>query len=754
MFLLLFCCIAGALATACLPSGNLVATCVNEKCEVVGQTEICTQCKAGGVPVDGLCRPSSSPHVSAAGCAVGESGVCSSCSGSGYILFRGGCYRKGEGMSELGGPGMKAAATCTVSNNGPGSCETCGVRIGDGEYCAKCKTGADRLIDGVCVGDNDDTKCKTNNAGACESCGDGYFLHKGGCYKITGKPGNLICESASAASGGRAVAGVCGVCKAGYFSNPTAANDATHQSCVACDDTAGADGYRGVDKCKKCRPPSKAGSATCDTCEEGYFGASCTACGDENCAECTEATTKKKCSKCKATSKTYLKKDTGSETGTCVTADECTADKDYYTDDTDPKTCKACADGTFVNCKTCTKAATTVSCTACKENMVFGLGKKSCVAKCPDNSEVKAENTCACKDGFKPNEEGTQCIAGDAPKPCATSECKTCDKPRTDAEICTECNVGRSLTPTGQCIDDCATIPGYYGATEGSKKVCKKCGVENCVVCGKDGTCDLCTDGFYGGSCSKCDSSCKNCNGSTAEDCTECPSGKALKYDTTGKKGTCGDGCTPNTSNCEKCDLAVDGTAYCSKCKEANQFPQNGVCVAAGGRAITCTSQGTGVCNTCAAGSFRMDGGCYEDTKYPGKSVCSEANPAGDSCKTAAHGYKLEGGTLTTCPSNCEVCSSSTVCTTCMGGYFKTSSNTCTKCDAGCATCTGTASTCSSCADGYYLSNSKCIACDRSDGSITGVSDCLSCAAPSSNTGPVLCYLVGDGCWPHLLMCL
>ncbi|EES99573.1 VSP [Giardia duodenalis ATCC 50581] len=79
-----------------------------------------------------------------------------------------------------------------------------------------------------------------------------------------------------------------------------------------------------------------------------------------------------------------------------------------------------------------------------------------------------------------------------------------------------------------------------------------------------------------------------------------------------------------------------------------------------------------------------------------------------------------------------------------MGGYFKTSSNTCTKCDAGCATCTGTASTCSTCASGYYLSNSKCIACDRSDGSITGVSDCLSCAAPSSNTGPVLCYLMKD----------
>ena len=187
----------------------------------------------------------------------------------------------------------------------------------------------------------------------------------------------------------------------------------------------------------------------------------------------------------------------------------------------------------------------------------------------------------------------------------------------------------------------------------------------------------------------------------------------------------------------------VDGTAYCSKCKEANQFPQNGVCVATGGRAITCTSQGTGVCNTCAAGSFRMDGGCYEDTKYPGKSVCAEANPADDSCKTTAHGYKLEGGTLTTCPSNCEVCSSSTVCTMCMGGYFKTSSNTCTKCDAGCATCTGSASTCSTCASGYYKTTSgsgACTSCEADNGSVKGVKGCASCAAPTSGTGSIICY--------------
>ncbi|ESU40281.1 Variant-specific surface protein, partial [Giardia duodenalis] len=537
----------------------------------------------------------------------------------------------------------------------------CNVLIGGTEaankYCSQCSKDTDNLVDGACVASAGQSGCATPEsssdstlAGTCKSCAANYFLFKGGCYKIATAPGNSICSAAGAA-------GICQTCKDGYFTVSDAT--ATQDSCVAC--------------------------------------------GDDNCATCTAGTTPQKCSKCKTTgTKTYLKGSAGA--GTCVTADECTANNDHYIDNTDSgpngKTCKACS-AKVENCASC---ASEGACQKCASGYIL---------------------------------DGAACTQ----QTCSTPDCKTCTNPKAPNEICTSCVSAHYLTPTGQCISDCAALSGYYGDTD---KTCKRCEVANCETCNDQGKCQTCKDGFYGESCSKCHESCKNCSGATASDCTECPSGKALKYDTTGNKGTCGDGCTPNTGNCEKCDLMVDGTAYCSKCKEANQFPQNGVCVAAGGRAITCTIQGAGVCNTCAAGSFRMDGGCYEDTKYPGKSVCTEANSAGDSCKTTTHGYKLEGGTLTTCPSNCEVCSSSTACTTCMGGYFKTSSNTCTKCDAGCATCTGTASTCSTCASGYYLSNSKCIACDRSDGSITGVSDCLSCAAPSSNTGPVLCYLMKD----------
>ncbi|KWX13376.1 Variant-specific surface protein [Giardia duodenalis assemblage B] len=308
------------------------------------------------------------------------------------------------------------------------------------------------------------------------------------------------------------------------------------------------------------------------------------------------------------------------------------------------------------------------------------------------------------------------------------------------------------LTPTSQCIDECVTIPGYYGTTENGKKVCKKCGVANCETCNEQGKCSVCKDGFYGESCSKCHESCKNCGGATAEDCTECPSGKALKYDTTGNKGTCGDGCTPATGteagSCKTCDLTVGGTKYCSACNVATEYPQNGVCTSKTARATNGCKDGTvtgGVCKSCSDGFFLMDGGCYETGKYPGKSVCTSA-PTGGTCTSLASGYYLNSGTLVTCGAGCAECTNSDSCTTCASGYVKlTSAATCTKCDAGCATCTTAASTCSTCADGYYLSNSKCIACDKSDGSIAGVKDCLSCAAPSGSTGPVLCYLVKDG---------
>ena len=419
----------------------------------------------------------------------------------------------------------------------------------------------------------------------------------------------------------------------------------------------------------------------------------------------------------------------------------------------------ACTTLKSAGCATCSTGSSGETCLTCADSEKFiAANKKSCKAACdtsggevvdsaavgPDSRPIKACK-CDAEKGYQLQGDGT-CAKGG----CNTKNCQTCDNKGTANEVCTMCLSNYYLTPTNQCISNCAALGGYYGATEGSKKVCKKCGVENCETCNDQGKCQTCKDGFYGESCSRCHESCKNCSGATASDCTECPSGKALQYGNSDTKGTCGEGCTTGTGQgaCKTCGLTVEGTAYCSACATPTEYPQNGVCAPKTPRATNGCKDGTvagGVCKSCSDGFFLMEGGCYETSRYPGKSVCTTVASSGGTCTSLASGYYLNGGTFVTCSEGCSVCSTSDSCTTCASGYVKiANANTCTKCHESCATCNGAAETCTACTSGYYLSGSTCTSCETDNGNVKGVSGCLSCAAPSTGTGPVLCYLVKD----------
>ena len=542
----------------------------------------------------------------------------------------------------------------------------------------------------------------------------------------------------------------------------------------------------------------------------GQTGSDQCAVGTNGCAECDSSNTA--CTRCDpddSSNKRYLKD------GVCVTAEECTGSNDHYTDssDTSSLACKPCSQDQKPNlagtaCVACTGASADANCVRCDEaNRCAKCGDaapyltndKTCatIEECAeDNAHYADSSTKTCKPcgvGEKPNAAGSQCFACpaancvrcDAANTCArcaegyetldggktctekaagdcgVANCKTCSA---DKKTCEECNENKYLTPTGQCISNCAALGGYYGATEGSERVCKKCGVANCETCNEQGQCQTCNSGFYpdANECKACHESCKSCSGATNADCTECPSGKALTYGSGDTKGTCGEGCTTGTGQgaCKTCGLTVEGTAYCSACATDTEYPQNGVCSSTTTRtAATCKtgSVSNGACTSCNNGFFLMEGGCYETDRYPGKSVCTEAAQTGGTCQTAAPGYKLDNGNLVTCPEGCSACTSSSSCTTCADGYVKLSNaQICSKCDASCLTCETSASTCKACASGYYktTSGSTCTSCESNSGGITGVKGCASCAAPTGSTGPVLCYLVGDGCWSSLLMCL
>ncbi|ESU40244.1 Variant-specific surface protein, partial [Giardia duodenalis] len=431
------------------------------------------------------------------------------------------------------------------------------------------------------------------------------------------------------------------------------------------------------------------------------------------CSTCSSGTA---CTKCASGGSTpYLKG------GACASKQDCTSGNTHYADETDDsvsgKTCKAC--GTAIaHCMTC--SADGSKCTGCEQ-------------------------------GWTPDSDSATCVSDPAPSACPIEGCKTCS---TDKKACEECNTDKYLTPTSQCISNCATIPGYYGATEGSKKVCKRCEVENCEACNEQGKCKTCKDGFYAdsaGACQKCDASCKTCYGS-ATDCLACDAGKIMSYTTSDTTGRCISQCTQasGAGNCETCGLTIEGAAYCSKCSQGNEYPQNGVCATKARAAPTC-KDGTvenGICKVCADGFFKINGGCYSASRLPGSTVCTKAASTGGTCQTySGEGYSIDGsGNLVECPANCGECSSSTACTTCMPGYAL-SGSACAKCHESCATCSGAAETCTACANGYYKVGSTtgpCTSCETDNGSVTGVSGCLSCVAPTGGSGPVLCYLVKD----------
>ena len=326
-----------------------------------------------------------------------------------------------------------------------------------------------------------------------------------------------------------------------------------------------------------------------------------------------------------------------------------------------PKT-GAC-DPPIPGCSTCTTPpGGEQTCTGCATvGQKVQPNGKGCIAKCPDNTN-EAGGICTCTETYQPSKDGQTCVLKTA---CNTPNCKACDNPKTDREVCTECNDKSYLTPTNQCISDCTTISGYYGDTD---KKCKACSPE-----------------------------CAECVGPANNQCSACPAGKALTYGGSdpAQGGTCGDACTADKNGCKVCGARIGGTDYCSQCSET-QVPIDGVCVQnTGNRAALCTAKGDGTCASCVGGDLLKDGGCYKTDRLPGKSVCTTASNS--KCTKCANGLNADGdGACGNCHPTCATCSTAedpNKCKTCATGYYKTSNSDgpCKKYSerlAGCRQCT------------------------------------------------------------------
>ena len=191
-------------------------------------------------------------------------------------------------------------------------------------------------------------------------------MYKGGCYLagVAGPGiGTKMCKTAAS--------GVCTVAAdaKNYFVPPANTNDA-HDSVVWCGDetgiTLGSTQYKGIAKCKVCDAPSGAGAATCTTCEDGYFGNTCTAC-HQSCRTCSAAD-ENSCTAC--AEGTHFLGAAGNGPGKCVSCGDASGE-----------TWKG-----VTNCAKCDKPVNEnipAACTECAEGYYLGTdGPTSCVADC------------------------------------------------------------------------------------------------------------------------------------------------------------------------------------------------------------------------------------------------------------------------------------------------------------------------------------------------------------------------------------
>ena len=402
MFLIVYYLIVSALAAKC---STTQANCDGDNCEMVGTTEVCTQCVAGNVPIDGTCTKVGDAKEKCKkneNTPVGDTDTkCGQCLNS-YFMFKGGCYQTTQQ------PGQ---TMCAEASTG------------------KCTRAADGKTYFVPPSDTDATH------DSVVSCGDATNGVTLGGKKYVGVNGCAKCDAPGAGAGSEKVA-TCTKCKDGFFGKNLGADGAT---CAACHDQTNcatcSDGE--ANHCTKCKTDKYlTATGTCvETCTEGTqfstetpeSGKKCFDCNDSNngvdgCERCIApgaSQPKPTCTKCKA--EKYLKID-----GTCANdATGCTAKTEFgKKDSVNGNKCVKCnnvAAGGITDCAECAAiespakaGAPLVTCSQCNGKKVQP-DKKGCVDTCPANSSDKS-GVCECVEGYAPSADGSSCASSSTNK--------------------------------------------------------------------------------------------------------------------------------------------------------------------------------------------------------------------------------------------------------------------------------------------------------------------------------------------------
>ncbi|EFO61159.1 VSP-like protein [Giardia lamblia P15] len=441
--------VSSTLAADCQPDGDHAATCQTGRCEAVGSSEICTQCRAGGAPIDGFCRPVGSPQVIAAGCTGPEGAPLDStaatygtCGGADHFLFMGGCYSQ---KNRMGG----TICTKTVE----GKCTTCKV---DGRYLFQnpanpatpgneCVLCSDIRGDGTTKGVENCAECtKPNAAGVatCSKCKAGYAKKENACVQ---------CGEG------------CSECSAD-----------TPAQCTACFDGK----YLSTDKC-----------VDANRCGDGNYADpktnECKACITAECATCIYNTIidREQCIVCNNDPIKMVKIEANGET-TCVDKATCATDNTPGSHflSTNSQKCILCSDNSDADnqgidgCSTCKKKTPTdaLVCTECLAGYIKkgsdSVTCEPCGANCATCTQIGDDQCTACKPGYflKSGRSPSECIPCDGEG--GTEGCGICSNDSNTFK-CTDCKPnyhkraggGSAVTCEKFCEDSTACGGGLLG---------------------------------------------------------------------------------------------------------------------------------------------------------------------------------------------------------------------------------------------------------------------------------------------------
>ncbi|EFO61049.1 VSP [Giardia lamblia P15] len=473
-------------AANCRRNRDHAVTCKSGSCELIDGMEVCTQCKAGGVPIDGFCWPFSSPQVITAGCTKGDGAdldstatTCGKCSGADHFLFIGGCY---DQKKWIGG------TICTTASGG--ECTVC--------------ARANWLFENPSGTPAPGTKCIL----CSDTNGDG---------KVRGMENCVTCQTPGNSPG----ISTCDICRIGY------ANDG--DTCVQCGDGCSACLADTPTQCTACFYGKYLKADKCvdaSGCGDGNYADpktnECKPCGIAECATCEYNATigKPQCKTCNPSTK--MVKTAADGVTTCVDESGCTSGNTHFVTDSGSKACVPCSDiksGGVAGCSTCTAKG---QCSTCLSGYFGSSSCEKCGANCATCTQAGDTNCQTCKPGyfFKSGSGPGQCFPCDSKADKGIEGCSQCSNGPTPT--CTKCKpnyykqMGNTVTCKKFCEDStaCGGTAGTCGAivvqdTGDFLHYCSLCGDPNTFpidgICVKEksgntcenGVCTQCAAGYF-----------------------------------------------------------------------------------------------------------------------------------------------------------------------------------------------------------------------------------------------------------------